>query len=299
MGPWVDPLILRKCLEYQVTLGMRRDQEAIPTLLAQYAELIGDRTVYLHSLERGEALRNPAVNAARVARMLVAGGARVLGVPCNTFHAGPIFSRFEAELADLTTRPEPVLIVNMIQAAIAEVLTANPQIRRIGIVSSNGTYLDRIYSAPIAARGLDPLTLPYEPRLFPDDEQEARKEAILQGQMEPSQNDVHHAIVHTGWGIKSGREAVAGYPTAKAILRAAARTLAEQGAAIVILGCTEFPIAIGGDDVPDVPLCDPMDSLARALVDGYRRLASCQNASISSSDASERDLPASVSLRST
>ncbi len=295
MGPWVDPLIVRKCLECQVKLGMRRDQQAIPMLLGQYAGLIGDRTAYLQSLEHGEPLPNPALNAARVARTLAAAGACILGVPCNTFHAGPIFSRFEAELADMTS----VVIVNMIQASIEEILRANPQLRRIGIISSNGTYLDRIYSAPIAARGLVPLALPYEPRPFSEAEQDARKDAILRGEIEPSQNDVHHTILHTRWGIKSGNEAAHGYPTARGILCAAVRALARQGAGIVILGCTEFPIAIRQDDVPDIPVCDPMDSLARALVDGYRRLASCQNASISSSVASDRDLPDSVSLRST
>jgi hypothetical protein len=47
MGPWVDPLLLEKLLVHQSALGMRRDQEAIPLLLAQWAPLVEDRTEYL------------------------------------------------------------------------------------------------------------------------------------------------------------------------------------------------------------------------------------------------------------
>lgn len=261
MGPWVDALLIEKLLRYQTALGMRRDQDAIPTLLAQYAALIEDRTEYLASLESGTPLENPAVNVARVARMLAANGACVLGIPCNTFHASPIFGRFEQELADL----EAVAIIHMVRATIEGIGA-----RRAGIISTNGTYLHRIYSAPLAERGLEPVTLPYEPRPFPAAEQEARKTEILEGRLAPTQNDVHHAITNTEWGVKSGSEARLGYPAAKAVLKCAVRRLAELGAELVILGCTEIPLALEPSDVPEEPLLDPLDSLAQALVDTYR-----------------------------
>jgi aspartate racemase len=274
MGPWVDPLILRKCLEDQATLGMRRDQDSIPILLGQYAMLVDDRSEYLQSLERGEARRNPAIGATRVGRALVASGARVLGVPCNTFHARPIFSRFEADLADLVAGENPVRIIHMICSTIDDIIGMRPRIRRVGILSSNGTYIDRIYSDPIAARALKAITLPYEARPFSSDEQETRKEAILEMRREPGQNDVHHAIFHPAWGIKSANESGARYPTARTILAASAKALVEKGAEVVILGCTEFPLAITQADIPEVTLYDPMDSLARGLVNAYRTLSS-------------------------
>jgi aspartate racemase len=244
MGPWVDPLFLRKLLECQAALGMLRDQDAIPLLLAQYPELIEDRTEYLVSLAGGASMENPAVNAARIARMLVADGACVLGIPCNTFHAPAIFSRFEEELAG-------VEIVHMIRATLADIAAQHPGARRVGILSSTGTYLQRIYSAPVAAKGWEPITLPWEPP-------------------GPLQNDVHQAITSTEWGVKSGKEARQGYPKAKAILKAAALRLRELGAELVILGCTEIPLALEQADVPEVPLLDPMDSLAKGLVEAYR-----------------------------
>jgi aspartate racemase len=266
MGPWVDPLLLQKILRYQATRGMRRDQDAIPLLLAQYPELIEDRTEYLASLGSGQPLENPAVNVARVARLLVAGGACVLGIPCNTFHAAPIFSRFEEELAGVAG----VEIVHMIRATLADIAARHPGAHRVGILSTNGTYLHRIYAASVAERGREAVTLPYEPRAFPGAEQEARKAAIQEGRLAPLQNDVHHAITNTQWGVKSGSEARLGYPAAKAVLKAAARRLEELGAELVILGCTEIPLALEQADVPEAPLCDPLDSLAKGLVEAYR-----------------------------
>lgn len=246
MGPWVDPLLLRKLLEFQAARGLRRDQDAIPVLLAQYPELIEDRTGYLASLEGGAARENPAVNAACIARRLAAEGACVLGIPCNTFHAPPIFSRFEQELAGV----EGIEIVHMVRATLAAITA-----RRIGILSTNGTYLHRIYSGPIAERGLAPVTLPFE---------------SAPAAARPCQNDVHHAITNTEWGIKSGSEARRGYPAARAVLKAAARRLQELGAEVIILGCTEIPLALEQSDVPDVPLVDPLDVLAKELVERYR-----------------------------
>jgi aspartate racemase len=243
MGPWVDPLLLRKILGYQVTLGMHRDQDAIPLLLAEYAGVIEDRTEFL----TGASVRNPAVEVARIGRMLAAQGACVLGIPCNTFHAAPIFARFEQELADLTS----VQVVHMIQATLRDLA---PGLRRIGILSTNGTYVHRIYSAPVEASGLEAVTLPYD----------------VPGAPAPVQNDVHQAICHPEWGVKSGSEWQTGYPRARAVLKAAARRLQERGAEVVILGCTEIPLGLEQRDVPNLPLHDPLDSLARALVDAYR-----------------------------
>lgn len=256
MGPWVDPLLLRKLLEYQAAQGVRRDQDAIPTLLAQYAELIEDLTEYLVSLARGAPLKNLAVNVARIARMLIADGACVLGIPCNTFHAAPIFSRFEEELAGAGE----VEIVHMIRATLADIAAQHPGARRVGILSTNGTYLHRIYAEPVTASGLAPVTLPYEPRPSPEQA----------GRLAPLQNDVHEAITSTEWGVKSGSEARLGYPAARGLLKAAARRLQTLGAELIILGCTEIPLALEQADVPDLPLVDPLDSLAKGLVEAYR-----------------------------
>lgn len=268
MGPWVDPLLLRKLLQFQARLGMRRDQEAIPVLLGQFAPLFEDRTEYLASEGSGE---NPAVAAARVAEALIEAGARVIGVPCNTFHAPAIYGRFEQEIAGLIRR-RGVRLVHLIDATIEWISAAFPGARRAGILSTNGTYLHRIYSDRLAQRGFQPVTLAYEPRVFSSSEQAARRDAIAAERLAPLQNDVHHAVTSVEWGIKSGRRAADGYPAAKAVLAAAARRLAEAGAQIVILGCTEIPLALRESDLPDLPLADPLEALAEGLVEAWRAM---------------------------
>jgi aspartate racemase len=269
MGPWVDPLLLHKLLAYQTTLGMRRDQEAIPLLLAQFAPLLEDRTEYLDALRRGDSPENPALAASRAVQLLAASGARVIGIPCNTFHAPAIFHVFEQQIQPW--RERGVTVVHMVHATCRRIAARIPPVRRVGILSTNGTYLHRIYAEPLAHAGMQAVTLAYEARGFSIQEQAARRDAILESSLEPLQNDVHWAITDPEWGIKSGCGAAQGFPQARAVLRRAAQCLRNLGAEILILGCTEIPLALRPEDVPDLPMTDPLDVLAEELVETWRR----------------------------
>lgn len=269
MGPWVDPLLLEKLLAYQASLGMRRDQEAIPVLLGQFAPLYADRTEYLARASSEDAPENPALAAARVCGVLAAAGARVFGIPCNTFHAPAIFRIFEREIAPLFA--QGVEVVHMVRETVREITTRFPNARRIGILSTTGTYVHGIYSGPLQETGKEVLVPPYEERPLSAAELAERRDAIVAGELEPLQQDVHGAITDPEWGIKSGREASEGYPAPRAVLRAAGRRLAERGAEVLVLACTEIPLALGPSDLPGLPLVDPLEVLARALVDAWRR----------------------------
>lgn len=58
---------------------------------------------------------------------------------------------------------------------------------------------------------------------------------------------------------------------AVALLRPVVRRLAASGADVIVLGCTEIPLAISAADAP-VPLIDATDALARATVQAALRL---------------------------
>lgn len=268
MGPWVDPLLLQKLLAYQVSLGMRRDQDAIPVLTAQFAALFADRTEYLARRSRQDAPHNPALAAAEVCRMLVRAGARVVGIPCNTFHAPAIFEVFEREIAPL--QREGVEVVHMVRATCRQIATRFPGARRVGVLSTTGAYLHDVYTAALKQAGREPVTLPYQEPDFPPAEQARRRDAIVRGELEPLQNDVHSAIADPDWGIKSGRGALEGYPQPRAVLRAAARRLQALGAEVLVPACTEIPLALDPGDLGDLPMVDPLEVLARALVDAWR-----------------------------
>ena len=53
---------------------------------------------------------------------------------------------------------------------------------------------------------------------------------------------------------------------ARPCFEAAARALAGRGAEVILLACTELPLAAEGADCP-VPLLDASRALARAIVD--------------------------------
>ena len=59
--------------------------------------------------------------------------------------------------------------------------------------------------------------------------------------------------------IKAGRK-----EEARRVLLRAAKSLIEEGAQIVVAGCTEVPLVLSKDDVP---LLDPMEVVARLCID--------------------------------
>ena len=66
-----------------------------------------------------------------------------------------------------------------------------------------------------------------------------------------------------GGGIKSGP---VGTAAAAAPLRRAVHLLGECGARVVVLGCTEIPLALGRDPIDGVPLVDSMAVAAEAAL---------------------------------
>jgi len=200
------------------------------------SDLIADRT---DSLLSGR----PELPAAGMADAISAGagiframGLRaVVGVPCNTFHAGPIWKAFTKRLESI--KPQPQLI-NMIDEAIASIRDNFPAGSGVGILSTTGTRKERIYSGPLGDAGFSVI----EP-----DDQEA----------------VHSMIYNPDWGIKASARVSS---RAAEEVRTQIDKLSARGAGLVILGCTELPLALETGAVPAVKLLDPMSVLARALV---------------------------------
>ena len=229
VGPWVDPLILRRLLEAQTDLGISGDQNTIPVLLGEFGRAIGDRTAYLDSLKTPILRENPAIPAVAIARVLIANGARVLGVPCITFHSAPVFNRFKELLPAID-------IVDMIDATVNEVCSRH---YRIGILTTIGTHDAATFSARIEAKGCELISLL------------------------PKQREAVHSVIYEI--VKNGIGAASGYPMARSVLNDAVCELKACGAEAVIMGCTEIPLVLERTDL----LIDPLASLATELVRRY------------------------------
>jgi aspartate racemase len=95
------------------------------------------------------------------------------------------------------------------------------------------------------------------------------RDAFLESGIEPvqvpesEQSSLHEAIYNLQWGLKAVSP-----PDARAVERVerCAGMLAESGVDLIILGCTELPLAMGAPEFRGIPLLDPMTVLARALV---------------------------------
>ena len=210
------------------------DQEHLPLLLASYPELIGDRTEFL----TGEIQQNPAFGMFEVIRALEKSGAEVIGIPCNTAHAPEIF---DVLLELLSNAGSKVILVNMLEVLVEEILQNYPNAHNVGIISTVGTYRTNLYPNLLNNIGLT--------AVIPDEETQAQ---------------IHRAIYDPEFGIKSVANPVS--DRARTILHNSVLEMIAHGSHIVVLGCTEVPLAMPEKEIHGIPLIDPTEILAKNLI---------------------------------
>lgn len=214
------------------------DQEHFDTIHISMPAYITDRTDYiLHKEET-----NPAYGAYRCIKQLSqsqpSNTELIVGVPCNSFHAPPIFNTFYKLSSSLGN----VTVLNMLSSTIYFIQQNYPLISKIGILSTTGT---RICGSYLHYFNLS--------NYYKCIQVSSSMQSIL-----------HQTIYDKKWGLKSNFP-----PTqqAKDILLKLMDELIEQGAETIILGCTELPLAIKDKYYKNVPILDPMDVLARSMIE--------------------------------
>ncbi|MCP4359195.1 MAG: aspartate/glutamate racemase family protein [Chloroflexi bacterium] len=231
VGPFAGLDLQRKIAEQTVA---QRDQDHLTVLSVSRPSPIPDRTQYL----TGQVEENPARALANQVHLLAKMGATVVGIPCNTAHAPPIFDLLRVELE---TALPPTKLLHMIQEVGRFLQTHFPYVKRVGILSTTGTYQTKLYPQLLEPLGFDTV--------------------IPSPQMQETQ--IHPAIYHPTYGIKS-----CGVVTEQARhnLTTGVATLQGQGAEAIILGCTEIPLAITNRQIDSTIIIDPTLILARALI---------------------------------
>ncbi|MCC8166055.1 MAG: aspartate/glutamate racemase family protein [Planctomycetes bacterium] len=242
VGPMAGVALHAKIIE--ATRAPAGDASHLAVIHLSHSAAIPDRTGYLDALAKGKNDRiNPGEAMAnvllRAARALPPGAEAVAGVPCNTFHAEPIYSAFQRGLME---EDLPLTVINMLEAtaSLLKERIGPGTGQRVGVFATNGTRTSRIYETLLAAHGYRIVQVP-----------------------EPLQPLVHDAIYNPEWGIKAVSPV-----TAKAAdtVREMAAQLARDGAEAIIPACTELPLALPGTEFENIPLVDPVLALARALV---------------------------------
>jgi aspartate racemase len=171
------------------------------------------------------------------AQTLAKSGADFIIMPCNTAHA------FLSDLQQQLTIP----IISMIDET-ALVVAREIGGGKVGLLATTGTVKLQLYEKALRAAGLD-VILPTE----------------------TYQEDYVMEAIYGERGVKAGF--TTGAPVD--LLVAASHHLLERGAAALIMGCTEIPLALANTTLP-IPLVNPTQIVAQAAVDvalGKRPLA--------------------------
>lgn len=232
MGPFTGVDALNKILAE--TIG-DKDQDHLPVILASFPDRIPDRGSFV----LGQSDENPAQAIFDVIAWLDDQGVSVAGIPCVTAHCDPIFSVVRSLLNESR---RSIHLLNLIEVTLAYIRQADPDIRRVGALSTTASYRSRVFLDALSKAGFEPV----------------EQDPGVQNEL------VNPAIFDPGFGIK----AIANPATerARGLILEAIRHLGDKGADAVILGCTELPLAVSEASVGGVRCVDPTRALARALI---------------------------------
>jgi len=214
-----------------------KDQEHINCMLISCPSLIPDRTGYILKNENEEA-ENPAVGMLESAGYLYAAGVRYASVACNTAHSEIIFSHF----MELVKEKFPGFnIINMLESSAVYVKKTYPDIKRIGLLATKGTYKSRVYHEYFKKEDGFEIIEPEE----------------------RGQERIHEAIYSETYGIKANSIDIS--PQARDWISYEIYRLMDRDAEAVILGCTELPLVVSPQNYA-IPVIDPGLITARRLI---------------------------------
>ena len=215
------------------------DQDHLDVVHISASSSITDRTKFL----LGEVDENPAEGVIKVVELmnLISESTRkkiVAAVPCNTFHAKPIFNQLTKLIKEKGI--ENIDLLNMVQETALYIKENFPECKNVGLMSTTGTRDQRIYHDLLEPEGLG-IT-----------------------EVDTSvQKDLHDTIYNSSWGIKAVSPVT---EKAKSNFETYAQQLIDNGAEVIILGCTEIPLALEGNEFNGITLLDPMQVIAKRLI---------------------------------
>jgi len=164
-------------------------------------------------------------------RKLEEAGASFIIIPCNTVHY----------YYDYMQESVSVPVINMIRETAAEVLLKYPDVMRVGLLATSGTISSGLYNRELETAGYEVIV--------PDD------------------SVMVNFVMKAVYGIKSKTDP----RVSEDLLAFAGQHLAERGAEVIVLGCTEIPLAYNPERV-DRPVVNATHVLAQRAVVMYREM---------------------------
>lgn len=232
VGPYAGLDLMSKILKQT---SIKTEQDHLPITLLSYANTIPDRTEYL--LEHIK--ENPADALFHVIERMAKVGVSVAAIACNTAHVPKIYSAVKEKLLNSGFQ---IKLVHIVEATINFIKECHPHLNKVGVLSTSGTYTFQLYEKFIKNAGLKAIRMP-----------KAWQESL-----------VHASIYNPEYGIKITSPEI--HPIATKKLKKALNMFIAEGAEVIILGCTEIPLAITEKQIGNTVLIDPNWVLARALI---------------------------------
>jgi aspartate racemase len=229
VGSYAGLDLIRKIYDHT---GAAADQDHLPVSMLSVPHKILDRSKFLS----GEIDVNPGHGIAEIITTLYQTGAEIIGIPCNTAHAPEIFDTIVSSI------PEKCTVVHMIEEVASFIKVNFPEVRKVGVLSTNGTHSSNIYPKTCLKYGIE----------------------VIQPSIEIQHKFIHPAIYDRGYGIKSNANPVT--ELARRNLLLGTSFLEKMGAEAIILGCTEIPLAIDRNKIGESVVIDATSVLAKALI---------------------------------
>lgn len=228
LGPLAHIEFEQRLLHHSTRRGAQSDQDH-PNWIVLSAASTPDRTKSL--MGTGPDCMPYLISSAH---RLEAMGADFLVVTCNTAH-----SFHHAVQAQLN-----IPWLHMMDATVQYIAENFSTVQQVGVLATDGTLRSQLYTTSLVQYGFSP---------------------ILPTLGSPIQKRIMASIYSSNWGIKATGASVSDMALIELIV--ASRWLADQGAELIIAGCTEISIGLARLSQLPINWIDPLDVMANLTLD--------------------------------
>ncbi|RJP69728.1 MAG: amino acid racemase [Ignavibacteriales bacterium] len=158
-------------------------------------------------------------------------GASFIVIPCNTAHY--YYDKMQKSIS--------IPIINMISETAKEVTAKYPDVKKVGLLATTGTISTGLYEKEFKALGIEVIT--------------------------PAKDLLENCVMKAVYSIKAGGNK----QQCEDLLYTAGKDLEKNGASVIVLGCTEIPLAFNPERA-GVPVVSATQVLADRAIEKYKKM---------------------------